>query len=101
MIPSYFYPEPKDPQERKDYWVDWSDQLGDGETIVASTWSLAGLTVEDEGITASVETQKAAAVAGILVSGGVDGTDVEALNHVTLSSGREYERTAVIAVRHL
>jgi hypothetical protein len=57
-----------DPDAVLDYTIDWSQWLGDGETIAASTWDVpAGLTEVDESETTTATS--------VRVSGGTAGTE--------------------------
>lgn len=84
----------KDPQEIKDYTIDWTDDLATGETISTSSWAVGtGLTETDEDL--------ATPNATVWVSGGTAGTEYLAVNTITTSGGRTLERTIVIPVIHL
>ena len=77
----------KDPDEIKDYVLDWSSLLGEDE-IVSSTWTIAdgaGLVIDSESATATSTT--------IWLSAGVIGTTYHLLNRVTTSGGRTYDQT--------
>ena len=84
----------KDPGASVDYAIDWSQYL-DGETIVASAWSVApeeegGVAIED----ASFDTDRAAA----RMSGGVAGHVYSLSNQVTLSDGSSDARSIALRV---
>jgi hypothetical protein len=84
----------KDPGEVKDYAVDWSRHLADGETISTSSWVVAsGMTGGTESATDTTAT--------IWLSGGTDGVEYRATNHVVTNQGREFERSFTVAVRDL
>jgi hypothetical protein len=82
----------KDPDAVLDYQVDWTTWLATGETITASSWTLATGIVQDseshDGTTAT-----------IWLSGGTTGQRYLATNHVVTSQGREDDRTITIDVR--
>lgn len=81
----------KDPQEEKDYTIDWSDDLASGETISTSDWVVGtGLTEEDDENNTTTTTA--------WVSGGTAGTEYLCVNTVTTSGGRTLERTVIIPV---
>lgn len=83
----------KDPQEDKDYTIDWSDDLATGETILTSEWSVGtGLTEDDDDRDDTTTT--------VWVSGGTGGNEYLAVNTITTSGGRTLERTVVIPVVH-
>jgi hypothetical protein len=75
-----------DPDAVLDYTIDWSQWLGDGETIAASTWDVpAGLTEVDESETTTATS--------VRVSGGTAGTMYSVTNHIVTSTGQEDDRT--------
>jgi hypothetical protein len=80
----------KDPQARIDYELDWGGGYLDGQTIVASSWTVApdeagGITVESN----SFDLMRTAA----RISGGVAGHVYSVTNRVTLSDGAIDERS--------
>ena len=84
------YVEQKDPDETRDYSVDWSTYLGT-DTISTSTWTVpTGLTGGTESNTATTAT--------VWLSGGVGGQEYEVLNEITTVAGRTYQKTLVIPV---
>jgi hypothetical protein len=86
----------KDPAAVIAYSMDWgADYLG-GETLSASSWSIApvepgGLSVD----TASFDT----ATTSVTVSGGVAGHSYHLTNRITTSSGQIDERSIIIRVQ--
>jgi hypothetical protein len=85
----------KDPGARIDAGVDWGAFYLDGQTIVASSWSIepveaAGVAV----LAASFDLLRTAAT----LSGGVEGASYRATNRVTLSDGQIDERSFQIRV---
>lgn len=96
-----------DPQEILDYSMDWSDVLVSGETISTSLWTAVA---DTEG---TLSLSNAYNGAGASTSAGTNTTSVATVwivsatagdaklkNHITTSAGREYERTALVTVRH-
>jgi hypothetical protein len=85
----------KDPDAIRDFPLDYSaylTSLGEGLTIVTSTWTVPdGITEEDSSFTDTSTT--------IRLSGGTDGADYELLNHVALSDDQEDEFLLVVQVR--
>jgi hypothetical protein len=81
----------KDPNANLDYGVDWSDWLGEDETIVTSTW------VVPEGLT-----QGAAGFEGgrtvVWLTGGTDGQSYAVVNRITTSQDRTDDRSIPIIV---
>lgn len=82
----------KDPSSVLDYGFDWSEWLGSGDIIVASSWifDVVGLTTEDDlfGDDAT----------SIWLSGGTDGVDYLVTNRITTLDGRTEDRTMQISV---
>lgn len=82
----------KDPSADKDYSIDWSALLQDGETITASVWTAdAALTLTDDGISGGV--------CFVWISGGVNGTTYSIRNQITTSRGLIDERTLQLKVK--
>lgn len=82
----------KDPDEVKDYEVDWSDLL-DTDTIATSTWSVT----EGSGLTIDSDTNDTTTTT-VWLSDGVAGT-YSLLNRVTTAGGRTYDQTCKLKVR--
>jgi hypothetical protein len=83
----------KDPDAVLDYGFNWSEWLADGETIVASVWTVpAGITKDSDSFTDTVSS--------IWLSGGIAGTNYDVVNHITTSAGRQDDRTIKIRVRN-
>lgn len=83
----------KDPDEVKDYSLDWSALLVD-DTISTSTWTLAsgaGLTIGSNSNTDTLST--------VWLSGGTAGVNYELLNRVVTTGGRTYDQTVKLKVR--
>jgi hypothetical protein len=85
--------EDKDPDEIRDYGVDWTPQLLSGVTITTSVWSVASGTVV---IQAQSHTETNTTVR---LTGGKLGEICNLLNTVTLSDGESYEQTCQLAVQ--
>lgn len=82
----------KDPDAKKDYSVDWTNMLQEGETIVSSTWSASpeGLTLYDGSVSEGRATT--------WISGGSAGTTYEVTNHIITSRGMEDDYTEPLDV---
>ena len=82
----------KDPDEVKDFRVNWATALGaDVDTIVTGTFvAEAGITKDSEVMTTSYM--------DIWVSGGSDMVDYEILNEIETSLGRTWHRSILIKV---
>ena len=82
----------KDPGAKLPYSIDWTLWL-EGETIVASTWSVpTGITKVSDSFTSKVTT--------IWLEGGTAGSDYQVVNHVTTSGNKQDERTIFVYVRN-
>lgn len=82
----------KDPDEVKDYGLDWAPALG-SDTITSSAWvvaSAAGMTVDSDSHTANSAT--------IWLSGGADGETGVFTNRVETAGGRTLEETIAVSV---
>lgn len=98
---SSLWQAPKDPQEVKDYSINWAPELAAGETIVAQVWSLVAgtdgaLTIVDQSMFTNTQ-------AIVWVSGGTADIDYELLCHITTSSApyaRELEKTMRLKCRN-
>ena len=84
---------PKDPDATLDYQIDWSDWLGDGETLASVTWIITGATSDSETNTDTAAT--------IWLSGGTVGEPISATCRVTTTSvpARIDDRTLLIEVK--
>ncbi len=73
---------PKDPDEEKDYAVDWTNQLPGGDTIVESTWPTVptGITKMSDSFSNTGTT--------IWLSGGTANQTYEFVNRVRTAGGR-------------
>jgi len=87
------FEEVLDPNETRDFGVDWSAQLGATKTISTSSWAVASGTV-------SILTDtKDTTTTTVRVTGGTIGENAELVNTITLSSGEEFEQTCILFVR--
>jgi len=80
---------------RKDYDVDWSRWLNEGDYLTGVTWTVpTGLTNDGESLGNTV--------AKIFLSGGVDQTDYTVLCQITTNDtlGDEYSFTVRVLDRH-
>lgn len=84
----------KDPDEVKDYAINWEPLLGTDDTIAASAWSIAdgdgSLQIDADSFTDTVAT--------VWLSGGAVG-NYEVLNRVTTTGGRTYDQTCKLRCR--
>lgn len=88
----------KDPGDIEDFSIIWrgSDPtveylLEAGESITASVWTVpTGLVEESDSFDATTTT--------VFISGGVDDTEYEVVNVVTIDSGRTLSRRAILKV---
>lgn len=84
---------PKDPDEVKDYGIDWSALL-DTDTISTSTWTLpSGITKDSDSHTTTATT--------IWLSGGTAGESYSILNRVVTVGLRTYDRTVKLKMKNL
>jgi len=83
----------KDPDEVKDYAVDWTDRLA-GDTIVTSTW------IVPDGITKDSDTNTTMNTT-IWLSGGELGNTYEFVNRVVTAGGRTYDQTCKLKCKTL
>ena len=92
------WPAPKDPQEVKDYGVNWEPLLGsmnDDDTILTSEWVVDDdetLTIDSDTISDDLQSTT------VWLSGGTLGT-ARVTNTVTTSGGRTYEQTTKLRIR--
>lgn len=82
----------KDPQEIRDFGIDWAPDLGI-KTIATSAWTVVSGTViidsDDHDTTTTT----------VRLSGGTAGETCGLLNHVVLSDGQEYEQTGQLKIK--
>lgn len=84
---------PKDPDDVKDYMVDWSDWLGT-DTISTTAWTISS------GLTKDSDTNSSTG-ATIWLSGGTAGDTYQLSNRITTAGGRTADRTFVIECKEL
>lgn len=90
---SLSWPAVKDPDEVKDYKLDWAAML-DTDTISTSTWSVAvgaGLVIDSNSKTNTDTT--------VWLSAGTAGVTYELLNRVVTAGGRTYDQTCKLKVK--
>lgn len=75
--------------ELLDWGFNWSAALPSGDTVLTSTWD-----VGDELITTRETLSDGVAV--VWVTNFTGGSTYQLLNHLTMASGREYEKTIVL-----
>jgi len=83
----------KDPAEKLDYTIDYSEELTDvADSISSSAWTVeSGITNE-----AIVNTSNTAT---IWLSGGTDGTTYDITNQITTNTARIYRQKMTIGVK--
>lgn len=88
----------KDPTEKKDYEIDWTNHLGTGETVTSSTWSVspAGITLAAPNLAAL-----ASPITRTRLTGGTAGVEYRITNHVITSTTQEFERSFTVNVTDL
>lgn len=85
----------KDPLSRVDYAIDWAPGYLDGQTIAASSWSVAPAEAGGVALDAvSFDLTRAA----VTLTGGVAGHVYSVTNAVTLSDGRIDRRSITLRV---
>lgn len=83
-----------DPDAVLDYSLDWSQLLGDGETLASAVWTLpAGLTEAPQGQSHDDTT------ATVWVSGGTVNENYRIVCHVVTSEGREDDDSILLRCR--
>ena len=85
----------KDPASRIDYAMDWAREAAAGQSIVASTWTVApaeagGLEIEDDSF-GQLRSK-------VRISGGIAGHVYALTNRVTLSDTKIDERSLTLRV---
>lgn len=81
-----------DPDEVKEYTVDWSTDLGGADTIASSSWTVpTGLANDSDSHTSTTAT--------IWVSAATMGVNYVATNRITTAGGRTLEQSIVIPCR--
>lgn len=83
----------KDPGATLDYSFDWTDWLGDSETIIATSWTVpAGLAKVSESYSAYVSTCR--------ISGGTVGTSYTVTCQITTNEGEIDRRSLLLTVEN-
>ncbi|MBB4184249.1 hypothetical protein GGE07_000875 [Sinorhizobium terangae] len=88
------WPAIKDPNEVKDYSLDWAALLGASDTITSSTWSIdegSGLTIDSDSHNTTETT--------LWLSAGAAGTNYSPVNRIVTAGGRKYDQTVRLKVR--
>lgn len=85
---------PKDPNEVLDYDIDWSERLEDGETIVASFFTVESGTVVID------DDEDAVGVTKVWLSGGTAGESCVVQNRIETSAGRTYDQSVRLRIRN-
>jgi hypothetical protein len=91
----------KDPEGDLDYTVDWSDWLQDGETIVASAWTLdnTGEYEVAEVVIASSELDATSTKAIVWLTTGSVGDEYKLTNKITTSNTPTRKNASHIIIR--
>lgn len=87
----------KDPQETIDYAFDWSDFLASGETISASTWSIAPASTAAGALALGTLASTTDTTAAFVTSGTV-GVVYRLTNKITTNQTRIAERSVIVRV---
>jgi hypothetical protein len=91
----------KDPQDVRDYWIDFTSLLAEGETITAATVAVPAdqaAPVSPFALLAKVNTSTATSMVRARFSGGSPG-NYAIQYHVTTSAGQEFDLTKTLAVK--
>lgn len=92
---------PKDPQDVRDYWIDFSSLLAEDETITAATVEVPGDQddpVDPFTLLAKVNDSTDTPLVRARFSGGSPG-DYSIQYHVTTSAGQEFDLTKKLSVK--
>ncbi len=92
MSDSIRWPDPKDPNERIDFVVDWSKRIDRDDSIASTTFTVTEGTVSAQTSTASGK------LATVWLVGGQDGEVCPVLNRIVTVGGREMEQTILLEV---
>lgn len=91
--------DPKDPEERIDYGINW--RFRDNDEIVSSTWTVqSGLTKVADPVSGIVDPFTSNSTI-VWVTGGTAGSSYTALNRITTLKGRIRDKTITIRVKDL
>ena len=87
----------KDPDEKKDYSIDWSAELDNtGDTITASTWVVTGTGLTQSTSPAPTFDDKTTTV---WYEAGTAGIDYVICNRITTAQGCTHEASAMLPCR--
>ena len=84
--------DPKDPDEKIDYGVDWRKPLA-GDTITSSSWAVP------EGVVKGDDTFNVEGFTYVWLTGGTLGQNYELVNTIHTAAGRIREQTCVLKCR--
>lgn len=91
--------DPKDPDERVDYGINW--RFRDDDEIVASVWTVqSGLTKVADPVSGVVDPFTNTSTT-VWITGGTAGSSYTALNRITTLKGRIRDKTLTIRVQQL
>ena len=82
----------KDPNDKLDYTIDWSAALTEGDTIVASEW-----TISEELVFSNMSFDTTKTI--VWLAEGVEGVKYTLTNKVTTFAGRVIERSVLLKVK--
>ncbi|MDK1377107.1 MULTISPECIES: hypothetical protein [unclassified Sinorhizobium] len=88
------WPALKDPDEVKDYSLNWAALLGASDTITSSTWTIDdgdGLTIDSDSNNSTATT--------VWLSSGTAGTNYSLVNRIVTAGGRTFDQTVRLKVR--
>lgn len=92
---AFTWTTPKDPDEVKDYVIDWTDRLNE-DVIATSTWIVPdGITKDSDSFDADENTTT------IWLSGGTLNDNYEFTNRITTTGGRTLDQTAKLKCRKM
>lgn len=91
---------PKDPQDVRDYWVDFTSLLAEGEVVTAATVDVGDLATPDAPYTvlSIVSDDFTDAMVRARFSGGAPGK-YGIKYHVVTSTGQEFDLTKVLTIK--
>src|SRR5271166_6878394 len=89
----------KDPKGVLDYLLDWTQYLPVGDTITASTWSVANIQPADVTPLVVGTTTHTAATTTVWLSGGTVGVSYVVENQIVTTNGRTDERSCKVTVK--
>lgn len=97
MASALRWAESLDPDETKDFTIDWSDVMGAAnDTISSSSWTLT-TKATDDGLTITSESFNDT-TAVVWFSGGTVDNLYRILNEITTAGGRTLQRTVLLEV---